>query len=415
MTINPSTTTVAKSYLVFRRTPVSGIKFRRDLSTSDTSMQVAVMRKNEQREARVCTTTLVLEMNFQNTAYEGPVGRSLLRYQSAGLQRSNFRGRTIQRLQFVHLDRVRANNRFQINADQDEIFHDAHSSHTSPAPRTVQDSDESETLEVDTPSPTDGHDHTRSQSPSAEHWILTESSSATRAGLKSLERLYWEGKAARGAEGKKYCETDTAQDWQRQLGDLRRQAQFYQAQLQLSNETNASLQRMLTASENTNGIMKVSDEAFTKRSLVRYQNEVQLLQSKLDDKARHGQFTSQRRKYPLGPDQKELEGNMELIETSLLNLLASSDTMSCCDGVDLAEQGEDLSYLCHEAFGESQIQLPQAPFQSILRALTAVAVCKWVLETDLDEPYLASNQQGNAILAHLAALGMLLQSLATRF
>jgi hypothetical protein len=254
-------------------------------------------------------------------------------------------------------------------------------------------------------SPSSGYSDDELLSPGAVFSNPVEEGLATLRDSRRLEQFFSGTRTATGAEDKSSRGIENAQYWQRQWADLKWQAKFCQEELRLSKERNADLERKLASKENAIEILKRPNEASITGSLERYITEVEILQSKLKDRAILGQFTKHPRQYPIGPDRKEFEDDMSLIETGILNLSASPETMEYCSEADFDIKGEDLSSLCHGAFGESNPRLPRVRFQSILRALTSVAICKWVFESDFDEPYFANSHRGDTILMHLATQG----------
>jgi len=193
------------------------------------------------------------------------------------------------------------------------------------------------------------------------------------------------------------------------LADRERDVQYFSLEWSKAQDTIRRLERERRCEGNQQAILKKSGGVVAEDTLKSYLDEVENLRSKIEDKECLVPFTTRGRKH-MPFDEKYFQENLTIIGHRLEDFLACAETLRTCNEIDFRDQQEDLCLLFERIVGGSDgwqsFSFDSVSFHSLLRSLLCAAVCEWVLECDVQEPYLANTAWKETALSYLATQGM---------
>jgi hypothetical protein len=196
------------------------------------------------------------------------------------------------------------------------------------------------------------------------------------------------------------CETI----WQL-LANSERDVNFLRHELAEAQHRNEDLERELQSEGHTRAIIANAGGTLTEKTLKRYLNEIEILRSRLSDKEFLCPFTTRAGKKHMPFDHICFRENMRIIRDAIRDFMTCAEMSRLCNVIDFKDQTDELRLLFQRVIGESQCTLQDISFHSLLRSLLSAAVCEWVFECDVTEPFLASTPLRETMLSHLTTQG----------
>jgi hypothetical protein len=190
------------------------------------------------------------------------------------------------------------------------------------------------------------------------------------------------------------------------LADRERDVQYLRLEWSKAQGTIQDLERKLQCKEQTDAISAKTCGNLTKETLERYLNEIGILRLRLEDRESLCPFTTRTGKKQNPFDLIYFQRNMNIIGYVIEDFMRYAETSRMCNNIDFEKQTDDLRLLFQRAVGDSGSRLQSISFHSLLRSLLSAAVCEWVFECDVQEPFLASTPLRETMLSHLITQGM---------
>lgn len=208
------------------------------------------------------------------------------------------------------------------------------------------------------------------------------------------------------AEDNSSCNLSGCETIRQLLADRERDVQYLRLEWSKAQDTIKDLERKLQCEEHGRAILANAGGDLTEKTLKRYLNEIEILQSKLKDKESLCPFTTRAGKKHIPFDVTYFQDNMGIIRDVIEDFMSCAETSRMCNNIEFEKQTDDLRLLFQRVVGESEGTLQSISFHSLLRSLLSAAVCEWVLECDVQEHFLTSTPLREAMLSHLITQGM---------
>ena len=208
------------------------------------------------------------------------------------------------------------------------------------------------------------------------------------------------------AENNSSCSLSECETIRQLLVDRERDVQYLRLESSKAQDTIKNLERELQCEEHRRAILVKACGDPTGDTLKRYLNEIEILRSKLMDKESLCPFTTRAGKKHIPFDQTYFQSNMGIIRNVIEDFMSCAETSRRCNNIEFEKQTDDLRLLFQRVVGESEGTLQSISFHSLLRSLLSAALCEWVFECDVQEPFLASTPLRETMLSHLTTQGM---------